>query len=349
MKIENMLGYKIFKEDNDELTMYRIIKMRKPVSGGSPSEVTVIDEFTKEEKKVRVEDLKGFTPLEPDAYLTFNAVHVLTGDKPALDVVVTGSKLLNLKIGDTLPYVICRQSVTDIFYNLICTQESDMIAGISINQDTCPTNFHFENFLACDGIDKSEYFNYYRTDTVEDILPYIKTNRFNEILNKNYMEHCKFKKDTSLAFKKQDGGWCKDLETLLKENAFQSDIDQMLGIIAVDFDLKDYIVNKPLISGKGEYESLNEELSIWLGATCRVVINDTTVIKYDYDIDLSDFNNTRYVIIRDKNKDVYVIAYTTGDQKLLQDLEEKAQQLDLSDKFRLEFYNKYNKDHNADK
>jgi hypothetical protein len=342
MKVENMLGYKIFKETDDGIEMYRIIKVKKYPQGGSPSTMTVKNLDTDEEKVVRVEDMKDFVPLTPDAYLTFNKVHILNGKEVLEDVVITASKILNLKVGDTVPYAVCRQSCTDIFYNLICKDESDMIVGLSVNQDDCPTNFDFRAILACDGVDKSQYVNYYRMDTLEDVMPMIKTHGLNKVMESNYMKHVKAVGDTSIAFKKEDRGWCKDIDTLMKENSFQSDIDQMLGITAVNFKIEDYIIKKNLTEDQ-EYETFTDDLVLWLKNLYRVNINKLNVVKYDYDIDLAEFNNARYFLLRDNTKTLYLCVYTIDNDELEIDLAEKANELDISTKFILDFYNKYNR------
>ena len=343
MKINNMLGFKIFKEEGDDLLIYRITKIKNYKDGAEPSSITVKDLDTGEEKIVKVEELKDFTPLTPDGYITFNQVHIINNGKVYHDVIITASKILNLKVGDTAPYAVCRQSCTDIFYNLICKSEDDMIVGLAVNQDDCPTNFDFRQILACDGIDKSQYVNYYRTDTLEDVMPMIKTHGMNDTLEKLYTEHIKASKNTSAMFKKEDRGWCKDLDTLLKENSFQADIDQMLGITAVDFNIKDYIVTAPL-PGKTdeEYETVTDDLKYWLASTYNTNINNISIVKYGYDIDLADFNNSRYFLLRDNTKTLYLLVYTIDKDELEIDLINKANEPDLSTKFRLEFYNKYN-------
>ena len=123
MKINNMLGFKIFKEEGDDLLIYRITKIKNYKDGAEPSSITVKDLDTGEEKIVKVEELKDFTPLTPDGYITFNQVHIINNGKVYHDVIITASKILNLKVGDTAPYAVCRQSCTDIFYNLICKSE----------------------------------------------------------------------------------------------------------------------------------------------------------------------------------------------------------------------------------
>ena len=97
MKVSAMLGYKLFhiNEDNS-VTIIRIINMKKYHDNSDPVEVTIRDEDTKEVKKVRVDSLKGYTPLEPDGICTFSTVEVKnnTTGKMSKDVIVTGQKFL---------------------------------------------------------------------------------------------------------------------------------------------------------------------------------------------------------------------------------------------------------------
>ena len=349
MKIQNMLGYKIFKETDDELLLYRIIKIKH--HNENSYDITLKDLNTDEVKEVRSEELKDFVPLQPDGYLTFNVVHILDGKGGVLqDVVVTASKILNLKVGDTVPYAVCRQSVTDIFYNLLCRSEDDMIVGLAVNQEDCPSNFDFREILACDGIDKSQDVNIYRTDTLfEDVMPMIKTNMINKVLENNFNKHAKATGDSKVLFKQEDRGWCKNINLLLKENNFQSDIDQMFGITAVTFDMSEEIIKKPLPGKEGEeYDSINDDLRNWLSSVYRVNIKDISIIEYGYDVDLADFNNSRYFLIRDNTNTLYLLVYTVGSEELEIDLTNKAMEPDFTTKYALEFYNKYNQ-YNKDK
>lgn len=342
LKIENMIGYKIFKKEKDDLKIYRILDTKKRNEGNDPT-VKIRDLDNNEESIVKLNDLEGYTPLEPDAYITFNIVYIEDNGKKLYDVIVTGSKMLNLKIGDMTPYVVCRQSITDIFYNMMAKSEDDMIVGLSINQDDCPTNFDFRDFLSCDGVEETHYINYYRMDTIDSIIDIINTKNINNILEKNYIEHIKASKNVNAAFKKEDRGWCKDINILLKENNFQSDIDQMLGITAVNFKMEDHIERKILPGTKDEeYDTISDDLKLWLSQLHRININTISIIEFGYDIDLVDFKNSRYFLIRDNTNKLYLLVYTINEEELEFDLTNKAKD-DIESKYLLDFYNKYSK------
>ena len=344
INISTMIGFKLFKVlEDDSVHIVRIVKAKKYKDGGSPAEITIQD--GDELKKVRVDSLKDYTPLEPDGIITFNIVNISdkSGNKAKnyKDVIVTASKMLNVKIGDTLPWAVCRQNITDLFYNLLVKNENDMMAGLAINQNNCPANYDYGIMLACDGIEFSELINFYRTDTLEDIYPMIKMSKYDEVLKDLYKMHVATIDDPAAIFKKNDKGWCRDLKTLLTQNNFQSDINEMLGISDVMFDMSKYFVTKELPGGE-EYTSVNEELKEWLSHIYRVNIDDITAIEYDHDINLGEFNNAKYFIVRDNTKKLYLMVYTSEGEYLGSDLEAKAAKKDFSSEFRLSFYNKYN-------
>lgn len=342
MRLQAMVGYKLFKEFDDGIKMIRIAHVRKR-KHGDPAEIIIIDEGTGEKKKVKVSDLEGYTPLEPDGLLTFNISGLITEKgKTVNDVVVTASKFLNLKIGDTLPYAVCRQNITDIFYNLLVSDESEMIVGLAVNQDDCPTNFRFETMLIASDISYSDHVNFYRTDKLEDLYQFINEDRFDDVLTGLFTIHVNTVGDPSIAFKNEDKGWCKNLRTLLKENNFQNDIDQMLGITSVEFKVEDYFMDKILPGTEDEkYTSITDDLKSWLSSTFRVGINNVTVIEYNHDINLAEFNNARYFLIRDTTNKVYLFAYTCSGEYHEVDLQKESEKQDFSTKFRINFYNKY--------
>ena len=345
MKISKMKGFKLFKELEDgTIHLIRIVDMKQYKDGADPVDVTIVDQGNGEKKKIRVDELKGYTPLEPDGLCIFSTVNVKdynTG-KISKDVIVIGSKILNIKFGDNIPYCVCRQSVTDIFYNLLCSDESKMIAGLSVNRDNIPTNFDYMQLLSCDEILYVEYINFYRTDTLQDILGLVKVPKFDTVLTSLYEEHVKYEKNPSLNFKEEDKGWCKTLKRLLSENNFQNDLDEMLGITAIDFDIDEYTEEKTLPTSDEKYLSVTTDLQYWLSSIFKINMKDIYILEYNHDINLADFNDTRYIILRDSKNKVYLVVYTLAGEYKEAELEAKDKELDFSSKFRINFYNKYN-------
>ena len=335
MDMKNMLGMKLFRENEEDIELYRII-------GTNGSKIKVRNEADGTESFNMPVDFEGFTPLAADGYFTANIVTISDKkhQKEEDDVIVTVNKVLNMEVGDTFPYAICRQSITDIFYNLLCNDESEQIVGLSVNRDDCPTNFDIGLMLACTRIKHTEHVFFYRTDTLEDILSMINIRKYDMCLSDLYYGHCKHSNNPAAMMKREDKGWCKNLKTLLAENTFQNDINEMLGITDVMFDMTDYIVQKKLPNGE-EYDSVIDELKVWLSGTFRESKNDITVLEYHQDINLADFNNSSYFFLRDSNKKLWFCVYTVAGQYLESDLEAQYNALDVSDKYRLKFYNKY--------
>lgn len=343
-KLQAMVGYKLFKElEDNTIELIRIVHVQKYKDGKNPVEITIRDEGTQEVKKMRVENLKDYTPLEPDGLLTFNIVNIHNNGKIDKDVVVTGSKFLNLKIGDTLPFAVCRQSITDIFYNLLINDEKDMMVGLAVNRNDCPSNFDFKLMLVADSIVYSEHINFYRTDVLEDILKMVKVSKFDEVLSSLYKTHAMHVGDPTLLFKKHDKGWCKDLRTLLKENNFQNDINEMLGITDVEFKISDYLEEKILPGSDNEtYMSPSDDMIAWLSSVFKLNINNATAVEFFHDINLADFNNSKYLILRDSDLKLYLIVFTEDGEYLEDDLKKESEKKDFSTEFRIKFYNKYN-------
>lgn len=342
MKLQRMVGTKIFKTLEDgSIDLYRILKVRKYKDQGNPSTISIRNESTGEVSKIRVDSLSDYTVLEADALLTFNIVMIGDKNNNSKDVIVTASKMDNVKLGDTIPYAVCRQSIVDIFYNLLVSDESQMICGVSINRDTCPANFRFTDMLACSEILYSETINAYRTDTLDDIYYLINLKKYDGVLNDLYQKHVESCDNPSAAFRKSDKGWCKDLKTLLSINNFQADINQMLGITDVDFAIKDYLQKSTLVNGE-EFTTVTLDLKQWISQTWEVNIDEITVLVFDHDINLGDFNQARYFLMRDSLNILYLFVYTITGEHYEKDLQEEADKKDFSTEFKLKFYNKYN-------
>lgn len=351
MKLFAMVGYKLFKENEDgSVHMIRIVNVHKPYkidkNTKEPSEITIYDYDTNETKKVRVDSLSDYTPLKPDGILTFNIVNVVDPETKVVnkDVMVTATKYLMIEMGlSKLPYAVCRQSITDIFHNLVVIDTTkDMLVGVSVSQDTCPTNFDFRMMLACSDITFSEMINFYRNDILEDLYSMIRITKYDGILETLYLTHVKSINNPKYMFGIEHGGWCRNLKTLLAQNNFQFDINEMLGITGVDFEIAPYLEDKPVPGHEDQtYQVVCKDLHDWLCQQYRLNIAEAAVIEYNHDINLADFNDSRYFLFRDKVNKLYLIVYTLGEEKFEADLEAKYNEMDFSTKFKVAYFDKY--------
>ena len=353
MRLYNMLGYKLFKErEVGSIHMVRIVHMRKPFkitkATKDPEEITIFDYDTNEKRKVKVSDFKDYSPLKPDGVFTVSVAGVRdSSGKICKDVIVTATKFLNLEFKlNVMPYAVCRQNITDVFYNMFINDEADQIVGLAINQDTCPANFDFGIMFACDYLDKNDFINFYRTDTLEDVLNLVNTKKYDEVLDDLFRRHCNaIKNPIVYDTHKEHGGWCKDLRTLLENNNFQADINQMLGIADLDFTLEDYTVSKVIRDENDIIRGItqaDDDLRAWLSLTYKVNIKEANILLFDHDINLGDFNNANYLLLRDNTKKLYLVVYLVEGEFFEADLKAKAKEMDFSTKFRLKFYDKYN-------
>lgn len=325
------LGYKFFKElDDGSFDIQRVIRV---VESGN-KHIVLYDENTKLTKKAKIEDLKEYTPLEPFGLASFNIVTMDSGSESLKDVMVLIYKKLNLQLGDYEPYAICRQSVVDFFNDILCQNpEENNLVGISISKDNCPTNVEFAMLAACDSVDLCEVINFYRDDNIESLLRCVSEHRYNKVLEKLNKLHCTNPIDS---LKNEKDGWCKDLKTLLTINNFMADFNMLCDITGFDFDLSTELKDR-----EDGVKELSKECLLFFDLTFKVNAVETRVIEYDYSINLADFNNNNYVIIRDINNKLYIVVYLVDGEYLESELEKEANNLSISDKLRLSYYNKY--------
>lgn len=342
MRLYNMIGYKLFKEREDgSIHMVRIVGMYRPYkitdSTKDPSEIYIYDYEEKCKKKVRVDSLKEYSPLKPDGIATFSVVNIKDNKgKLCKDVIVTASKFLNIELKiSNVPYAVCRQNITDVFYNLLSKDENDTLVGMSINMDNCPSNFDFRLMFAADNIVYSEFINFYRLGTLKDILRLVNIKKYNTVLEDLYNRHIEYIKRPELSFKNEHGGWCKDIKTLLTQNNFMSDVNQMLGITQVEFNIKDYLID--VSKDDIKYQIASDELRLWLSSIYKINITEVAIMEFDHDVNLADFNDNRYILVRDNTDKLYLMVYTINGEFFEADLEEKAKEMDFSTKFKLSF------------
>ena len=325
------LGYKFYKENEDgTFDIQRVIG----VTESGNKHIRLYNESNGIISKKQISDLRGYTPLEPFGLASFNIISIGQKDKKMKDVMVLIYKKLNLQLGDYEPYAICRQSVVDFFNDLLCNNpENNNLVGISISKDNCPTNVDFAMLAACDDVELCQVVNFYRDDNIESLLRCVYINRYNNVLENLNKEHCTNPVDL---MKNEKDGWCKDLNTLLTINNFMADFNMLCGVTGFDFDLTEELIDR-----EDGVKELSRRALVFFDLVFKVPAVQTRVIEYDYTINLAEFNNSNYTIIRDINNKLYIVVYLVEGEYLESELEKEAQKLSISDKLRLAFYNKY--------
>lgn len=341
-KNRNLLGYKFFLylEESDSFKIIRIVKVY------NNGQVMIEDEETKERSKTTPEILAetGYTPLDPPGIIAASVVEIQNRDGSVdKDVILTFTKKIHIIMTNRLPLVVCRQSVTDIFYSMLADDTNHPYVGVSVSQRTCPGNFEFENFLACSEIEYSQVIHTYMDDEPEDILSILNLSKYDQVLADLYERHVKAKGDPSLFLRKADDGWCRDLATLIESNNFWIDIDQEFDIVTVDFDLDEHIIEKKTAVGT-TVNSLDNDAVIFFSNTFKLNITDTVIVPYWYDINLADYSQTNYLMIKSaKTKKIYFMTYMVDGEFIETDLTEIAERERIAATLNLHIYDKYGK------
>lgn len=342
-QIKKYLGYKFFKQtDENKFDIIRITKIHSILE----NKINIINDETKElRRNVDINSIIDYTPLEPYGVICFSIVRTHDNSSPngyVEDVIVSLYRLLDLKLGSNTPYAICRQGIVDFFYPMIANEKIPQLAGVCVSVDTCPPNVNYQELTACDEIVDMKMVHFYRDDSLDDILECIPLSKYDNVLETLYRQHCDTLPTGMITYRKESHmGWCKNLKRLLLENNFIADLNTMCSITQVDFDLSEYIMSDPT----GDY--LSRSVEVFLSQIFKININNTFVLKYDYDIDFADFNHSNYILLKDNTNTLYIIVYITDNKFFEKELEEESMKLDVSDKLKLSFFNKYGQNTNS--
>lgn len=251
------------------------------------------------EEKALIKDIHDYySLLKPAGYVCLNIVDLKNNMK---DVIVSLFKEEDIDKTPCIPYAVCRQCIVDFIYQQI-DPKSELV-GISISQETCPSNVDFGIMLSCDNIHTGNIVAVYMDYTLDKILSFVKTKDFDNVLYNNMADHAKYKSGKyahvydGIMSKDIYNGYCKTLYTLLDSNNFMHDFYRAFNIYNFNFDLH----------GR-EGTSLNlDELQTVSTMLCKN-ITSTIIVKYDYDIDISNLSKDT-IIIADKHGDLYVICF----------------------------------------
>jgi len=284
---------------------------------------------------------ENYTPLDPIGLASFNIVKVNTksGDEMK-DVIFMVFKKMDLVLGMNDPVMICRQSVNDFFAELANGGNHTDTVGISCTRDNCPGNIDFKDLMACSDILRSDLVNFYKDDTVEDLMKCIPVEKYDKVLNELYIEHINYVKGDKFAamVSQEFDGWCRSLSKLFEINNVEQDFNYTNDIIGVDFVLDDYLHTRD-----NGIKELDQASTLFFSEAIKQRIKDTRVTEFNLSVDLSKFNNNNYILIRDKNKKLYLVVYLIDGEFLEEELEKEINKLDITDQLRLAYYNKYSK------
>jgi len=341
VNMQKFLGYRFFKEVGDN--EYEVIRIAE-VNQKDPTRCTVLFENGKKQK-VGYEFIKEYTPLEPFGVVTFNIVKLNNkeGEKSVKDVMVTAHKLIDLKLrlNNNEPYIICRQSVTDFFSQLISKDPTQInMYGFSVTRETCPTNIQMNTLTACSDVLESTMIHVYKDDNVDSMMkcidPALKYN-IDKVLKKLHDDYCDANHLPPIKkMGKVVDGWCTTLELLLNMNNFMVDFNQMCDITGFDVNLLDWMI----LGDDGLY-SLNNPCRLFFSTVFKVNVIDTKVMKFDYTVNMGNFRNDKYALVRDNTNTIWIVVYLEQGEYLEQQLIDEINKLDVTTKLQLAYFNKY--------
>lgn len=281
MKI--FLGDKFYRyiEETDKVEIIRICKIKNENS------FTYITDNGTKCNITKTELLNDYTRLKADATLAFTIVN-LQGDMK--DVIVAMYKTKDLEDGNNLPYAVCRQNIFDLFTNQV-QKGKTMYFGVSVSVDTIPEDIPFEMTLACNGIAYDNKVSVYIDDTLETILSFVNTSKFDAVLNNLYTK----------INKNEIKGYCNSLKQLLVENDFMYDFLRAFDIHRVDFELETQ-----------ENDELDVNQRIIIEEMLKVEMFRTYVLEYSKEVNLKEIKRS-YILVSDKNKKLYIVGYDKGE------------------------------------
>lgn len=292
--------------------------------------------------KIKYSEMKEeYTPIKPEGIVSFNIVYMEDSQtKDALrDVLVLMYKNIDLAIGIQEPFAVCRQSVNDFFSDFVVKDvTNNNLVGICCTRENCPTNIDYKVLLSCSGIQRSDIVSYYKDDTFDTLMQCIPVEKYDKVLNNLYEDHIKVSTDPIVAAAGEvNDGWCRSLSKLLEINNAMVDFNYMNNILGFDFDLADHL--KMRDTGVMEMDRI---CTLFLSEVTKCRISETRVTEFNYSIDMSKFNNTNYTLIRDKGNKMYLVVYLESGEFLEEELQDEINKLDVTDRLRLKYYNKYN-------
>lgn len=279
---KTLVGQKLYKTlENGSIYIIRVLRRQNETTYGC------IDEKGKK-LKITEEEMKQYTKLKPDGYVTFSIVNL---DNNIKDVIVAVHRQKDVEQNIQIPYAVCRQSIMDVFSNQVRNSYITYI-GVSVNIENIPEGVDYRMVLACNSVEYATMISVYLDDTLDEILSLLnKQEKFDMILN-----HLANNIKQERVF-----GYCKSLKQLLIENNFMYDFLRSFNIHQVDFTT---IINNGY--------TLNPEQRVYLEDLLKIEMFETYVVKYTKEIDLNKIKRN-HVLISDKNNDIYIIAYDKGE------------------------------------
>ena len=227
------IGSKFFRyidKDNEQvLELIRILKA-DPIK----DKIRYFDMHTGKANTIDYKTLiDNYSELSPDGSIIFAVASVGNAN----DVIVALKDYAN-KSKNELPYAVCRQSIHDFFQDFNKEDFRRISVGISVSQDTCPSNIHFGQVLTCDASKEiyQKHVMIYLDDTLDDILKLVRSTKYDNALKK--LKTMAYQEARQEGFNENNIiGYCESLRDLLESNTFMYDFRKCFNIVEVPFHI----------------------------------------------------------------------------------------------------------------
>lgn len=299
--------YYKWNDETDNYDMLRIVKIQNKETVSC-----VLNGDISTTRKMNLVKLREeYEQLLSNAVLTISRVvsAYTPNGTPIPDIVVMVFKREDANTEFSEPDIVCRQGISDIFYEPYCNQEENPMVGISVTKDTIPSGYNISMITTMDHVEESMIVNIYRTDTIDTILSILGT-KWNDVLIDLLQNKYNTDRQTDIFLQKECPdtyyGYCKNLRLLFQTNNFMYDVYQLLGMVKVKFEIpfnEDIANNQLPIDQKEKLQDLYE-----------INMAKTTIIPFDFSIDI-DRVNVPYILVMDSTDTLYMVVYTRSEHE----------------------------------
>lgn len=337
--------YYYWDPDKEDFEYWRVIKIQ------NTDTVSCEHNFNPNDMaKLKLKYLKtGCQQLLSNAILTVSEVIVGTTQHgtPVRDIVImVYNRDTNSPSKFGAPDIICRQAISDVFYQPFCTTGRNFMVGLSVTKNTCPAEYSMKDMAVCDQVVESIMVNIYRTDTLDSILRLIRPSKWNRVLEDLLVNYYNQQQISIVNPKVPDmyHGYCKNIELLMKSNNFMYDVYQMFGILPVKFKI-DYPYDKENDEGFDGYMLPRDQVES-LQDVYETNMERVFAIPFDYSLDLEKFKLNAFLVMDTAGK-LYVIGYTKSLNEYAKVIDmtaiEQMQEVNRRISRAVDMFNKYEK------
>ena len=284
-----IIGSKFFKDDK----IIRIIKYK------NKHLAVARDISTGEQLKLSIDDLSNhYKRLKPIG--VFSAFLVDVGYKKK-DIICTINRAVDMEKGEKTPFVACR---INSYANALETRPGVESIGLCLSQLTTPPNMDFRVLLQNNGINANNVVSIYIDDTIDSILSFFNTVKYDEALRdiQKELDSAKIRNSAS------------NLRELLDLNGFMSEFGNAFNIISLDLDDND---EEPFTMIDDTFCEPKNLADVIITVERRIShrISDCQFIIADEYTNYAFINGYDFVHIRknDNSNKIYLMRFIKGD------------------------------------